>query len=182
MIDLLKTKHPLILTANISDRDLEPIDHLRKRYFPSDRNFLRAHLTMFHRLPGEYLDEVVRSVVDILKDAGPIEAKVSGLRHLGAGVAFNIDSPELHHIRARMKSVFTPWLGSQDMQKWQPHITIQNKVTKTAADSLYGLLQENFVSSSIKIDGVDLWRYLGGPWQIETSATFASPVARNGSG
>jgi hypothetical protein len=46
----LKTRLPLILTARIGDSDLQPLDLLRQRYFPPDRNFLRAHLTMFHRL------------------------------------------------------------------------------------------------------------------------------------
>ena len=48
----LKTRQPLILTAQIPETFLARFDRLRQIHFPPDRNFLRAHLTMFHRLPG----------------------------------------------------------------------------------------------------------------------------------
>jgi hypothetical protein len=94
----LKTLQPLILTARMQERDLEPFDLLRQNHFPPDRNFLRAHLTMFHRLPGEYREQVVQHLIEIAASYTSITADVSGLRHLGAGVAFTIASPELHAI------------------------------------------------------------------------------------
>ncbi|WFS03250.1 2'-5' RNA ligase family protein [Rhizobium tumorigenes] len=170
----MKTRKPLILTARIADEDLEPFDVLRRRHFPSDRNFLRAHLTMFHRLPGEHLEEVLLHLSRASRDASAISADVIGLRHLGAGVAFAIDSRELQSTRSSLKSAFAPWLNSQDMQKWQPHITIQNKATRAAADALCKELGESFHPHSIKITGLDVWQYLGGPWKHEASILFAA--------
>jgi len=54
----MKTLQPLILTAHIPDADLKPFNDLRQAHFPPERNFLQAHLTMFHRLPGEFLERV----------------------------------------------------------------------------------------------------------------------------
>nr|WP_244480376.1 2'-5' RNA ligase family protein [Rhizobium sp. Root1220] len=109
-------------------------------------------------------------LVEVAAGYTPITVDVSGLRHLGAGVAFTIVSSELQEIYATLKRAFMPWLGGQDMQKWQPHITIQNKVSKLAADTLHAALMEKFRPHTVEIVGLDLWRYLGGPWQHKTSA------------
>ncbi len=169
----MKTLQPLILTARIAEGDRAPFDLLRKTHFPPDRNFLDAHLTMFHRLPGEYTERIVEHLKRVAEAGSSIKAEVSGVRHLGAGVAFTIDSAALQDVRARLKEAFLPWLGPQDMQKWQPHITIQNKVSKDRADRLYQELRAEFQPYTIEITGVDLWKYLDGPWQHETSAIFA---------
>ena len=167
----MKTLHPLILTAKIADADLQPFDDLRQKHFPPDRNFLRAHLTMFHRLPGEYIDKIIENLQDFAK-VHSATAEVSGIRHLGAGAAFTITSPELLEIHLRLKQVWRSWLGGQDMQKWQPHITIQNKVSRAVADATYQKLAIDFRPHSIEIVGLDLWRYMGGPWEHHTSQAF----------
>ena len=168
----MKTRNPLILTARIAESDLQPFDLLRQKHFPPDRSFLRAHLTMFHRLPGEYVAQLVERLQCAADGAQPITAEVSGLRNLGAGVAFTITSPQLHALRATLRSDFAQWLGSQDLRTWQPHITIQNKVSRSAADRLHRELIDGFQRRRIKIVGLDLWRYLNGPWEGETSVLF----------
>lgn len=163
----------MILTARIAEPDLIPFDQLRQTHFPPDRNFLRAHLTMFHRLPGEYLDSILESLKCAATGRSTISAQVSGVRHLGAGVAFAIDSPALTSVRDVLRSDFLLWLGPQDMQTWRPHITIQNKASRAEADALHRELSANFRSHDIAITGLDLWRYLGGPWASETTVPFA---------
>lgn len=168
----MKTRRPLILTARIDEDDLRPFDQLRQQHFPPDRNFLHAHITMFHRLPGEYSDRIVESLRLAAGVIAPLTAQVAGLRHLGAGVAFTIESAELGTLRELLRQTFVHWLGSQDMQKWQPHITIQNKVSRSQADTLYRELSSDFQARDITITGLDLWRYLDGPWAAETSILF----------
>jgi 2'-5' RNA ligase len=168
----VKTLEPLILTACIADPDLKPFHALRQQHFPADRNFLSAHLTMFHRLPGEYVEQIAGFLHDIAAKQITFSANVAGVRHLGAGVAFMIESSELQDVHARLRSRFMPWLGGQDLQKWKPHITIQNKVSRQQADALHRRLSENFKPTKIEVTGVDLWRYLGGPWQHERSTMF----------
>lgn len=168
----MKTLYPLILTARIAKVDLEPFELLRREHFPPDRNFLQAHLTMFHRLPGERTNEIVDALSMTSGDTKTFPATVAGVRHLGAGVAFSIESPKLMRIHAGLRSLFFPWLGGQDMQKWKPHITVQNKVSRSAADALHRDLLSDYKPRSILIEGLELWRYLGGPWQLEHTAMF----------
>lgn len=169
----MKTRQPLILTARISKDDLEPFSQLRRAYFPPDRNFLEAHLTMFHRLPGEYMARAVNTLEEVAAETAPITAEVTELRHLGAGVAFTIASPHLDHVHAKLRSAVISWLGGQDMQRWKPHITIQNNVSRFAADGLYHRLAADFRPWTIAIIGFDLWRYLDGPWAHQTTVLFS---------
>lgn len=171
----MKTRRPLILTARIAENDIARFNQLRLAHFPPDRNVLDAHLTMFHRLPGEYEDAIVAQLEQVAEDYDAFTSDVSGLRHLGAGVAYSITSPALQDIRATLKARFTSWLGSQDMQRWQPHITVQNKASKAKADELYRDLSETFLAHSICIIGLDLWDYLGGPWRHSKFAAFKGP-------
>lgn len=170
----LKTHYPLILTARIAESDLKPFDDMRLAHFPPKRNFLKAHLTMFHRLPGEYRD----AITDILRQIGAetkgFTAEAGSLRHLGGGVAFEIASPELDVMRARLRAAFLPWLGPQDMRPWRPHITIQNTVERAAADRLYEDLQRSFRPLSAQVVGLDLWHYLDGPWGHEATISLAA--------
>lgn len=177
----MKTEVPLILTATVAPEDLAPFDALRRLHFTPDRNHLRAHLTMFHRLPGEKEAALLPVLEAACRESGPISAEVSGLRHLGAGVAFRVASPELEGLHAGLKTRFASWLNPQDAQRWQPHITIQNKVTREKADLLFEDLSADFEPHRISITGVDLWLYKGGPWEHRAHLPFvaALPVTRD---
>ena len=167
--------NPLILTARIADEDLKPFDDLRRQHFPQEKNFLQAHVTMFHNLPGEHITDIQQSLVLVAAGTqAAISTDVIGVRHLGAGVAFALASPELHDIRARLREHFRPWLKPQDLQKWQPHITIQNKVSQAVSGLLYVNLRDSFQPHFITVTGLDLWSYLGGPWRFESSVVFGS--------
>ncbi|MEF3131013.1 hypothetical protein OS035_05975 [Rhizobium sp. 268] len=67
----------MILTARIAEHDLIPFDLLRQKHFPQDRNFLRAHMTMFHRLPGEYVGRIVESLQFVAKETRAISARLA---------------------------------------------------------------------------------------------------------
>lgn len=43
---------PLILTLWLDDDAARHFNELRQRYFPRERNYLDAHLTLFHALPA----------------------------------------------------------------------------------------------------------------------------------
>jgi hypothetical protein len=49
---------PLIVTLLLDDAAQARFDRLRAAHFPSARNHLAAHVTLFHALPGELLTEV----------------------------------------------------------------------------------------------------------------------------
>ncbi len=70
----MKTLQPLILTARVADDNLEPCERLRQEHFPPP-NFLHAHLTMFHRLPGEYAKRVVEIVEGVGDRHAPLQPR-----------------------------------------------------------------------------------------------------------
>ncbi|WP_208644854.1 2'-5' RNA ligase family protein [Mucilaginibacter kameinonensis] len=46
-------KKTLILTLRLDEESQAFFDEMRKRHFPQERNFLKAHLTLFHQLPSD---------------------------------------------------------------------------------------------------------------------------------
>ncbi|MGQ3214981.1 2'-5' RNA ligase family protein [Shinella sp.] len=167
-------KAPVIITARIEEADLFPFDVLRSRHFPAKRNFLRAHLTMFHKLPCEDVENIRTRVRIETVGHRQILAEVSAVRHLGAGTAFTITSPELMEMRSNLRTHLLPSLGPQDLQRWRPHITVQNGVPHTQADVLFEMLSEDFVPGKIRIIGIDIWQYLDGPWAPLESCLFSA--------
>lgn len=167
------TPAPIIVTAHAAPGDVAYFEQLRREHFPPHRNFLNAHITMFHHLPGRVFDDASSIAKEVVSQTVPFFAQITGVRHLGGGVAFEIRSPELETLRADLFTAFGSWPGPQDRQKFKPHITVQNKVEKAAADSLYDKLRGSFHPRLISILGVDLWDYLGGPWEHRAFLPFS---------
>ena len=148
---------PLILTAAFAAPDQARFDRLREAHFPPDRNHIPAHLTLFHHLPGD--------------DEAPCRAEIPGLRSLGRGVAFDVRCPPLASLRAALGKLWHESLTAQDRQDWRPHVTVQNKVAPAEAAALLAAMRAEFAPFGVSVEGVHLWRYLGGPW--EDLGTFA---------
>jgi hypothetical protein len=60
----------------------------------------------------------------------------------------------------------------QDRQGFQPHVTVQNKVTPAEAQDLLRALQATFAPFAVQGEGLHLWRYLGGPWRLARTFRF----------
>jgi 2'-5' RNA ligase len=164
---------PLILTAGLDERAFAYLDGLRRRHFPPERNVLRAHLTLFHALPG---GEEAAIRADLARATGgrpPIDARVADVIALGRGVAVRIEAPELTALRAALASGWEPWLTPQDRQKLRPHVTVQNKVEPAVARALHAELAAGFEPFPVRIERLCLWRYLGGPWEARAAFPFA---------
>jgi 2'-5' RNA ligase len=155
---------PLVVTLTLERSAQEQFDALRRAHFPPKRNHLTAHVTLFHALPGEHEGQVaddLRRVAD--QPAFPV--RVAGLRSLGRGVAYVLESRELDATRAALAGAWRPWLTPQDRQPHRPHVTVQNKVHPQAARELLDQLAQAFVPYDVTATGLALWRYLGGPWE-----------------
>lgn len=143
----------------------ERFDRLRRSHFPPGRNFLQAHLTMFHHLPGGNTDEVVAAVEEACRQRQPMTLRATRLLFMGRGVAYAFDAPELGALRKRLAAVWEPWLTPQDRQGFRPHVTVQNKVSAQEARALHERLGESFSPFEVRGEGLSLWRYVGGPWR-----------------
>ncbi|SEN96270.1 2'-5' RNA ligase superfamily protein [Mucilaginibacter gossypiicola] len=161
-------QNPLILTLRLDEKSQAFFNEMRKRHFPPERNFLKAHLTLFHQLPSEVMTWEYFSSLQYRIFA----MKVTGLCYLGAGVAYDIDSGELQELHRKLSQYFHKVLIPQDRQPFKPHITIQNKVTPAASKDLLIELMGNFKPFTVTATGLDLWEYLGGPWRHSSSYDF----------
>jgi hypothetical protein len=160
---------PLIITAELGAADFGWLNDLRRYHYPAERNQLAAHLTMFHTLPPSAEQEIRHLLANVSAKPAP-RTFVSGVMNLGGGVAFRIASDELDAIRSEIAERLSGLLTAQDRAGWSAHITIQNKVPARVARELIEALGSQFDRRPIKISGLGLHRYLGGPW--ETLRTF----------
>lgn len=164
---------PLILTALLEDTAQQRFDALRRAHFPAGRNHLDAHVTLFHRLPGEEEDSIA-STVAAAADRPVPDVHVASLRLLGGGVAFVLRSTELTELRSGLARGWAPWLSPQDRGKSELHVTVQNKVDPATARALHAQLTAGFVPHAVPVVGLGLWRYRGGPWEPVARYPFRS--------
>jgi hypothetical protein len=155
---------PLIVTADLDPGAMAFLDGLRRAHFPPERNHLRAHLTLFHHLPGEEAGRVRADLADVAATE-PLEATIDRVLKLGRGVAYGVHSPGLVALRAELARRWEPWLTPQDRSWGRPHVTVQNKVTPDAAAALHARLAAAHAPRPARVEALCLWRYLGGPWE-----------------
>lgn len=156
---------PLILTLGLHADDQARFERLRAMHFPSDRNFIPAHITLFHHLPGREIEAVQQALERQCATVPPFGVTAAGLRFLGRGVAYSLTASALTTLRASLAKQWGPWLTLQDQQGYRPHVTIQNKATPEAARTLHRNLEAAFTPFTVRAEALLLWRYLGGPWE-----------------
>ena len=169
---LLVMSGALIVTAMLGRGDATRLTQERTAYFPPERNYLDAHLTMFHAIPPSCEAEAVSLLTRIANDCKPPRARLSELISLGKGVAHKVESDELRRIRDLIADHFHGMLSAQDSGLWRPHITIQNKVKPFEAKALLDEKRVSFEPRPLELAGLELHRYLGGPWELIKQARF----------
>ncbi len=163
---------PLILTLKMDDLSQNCFDRQREEHFPRERNFIPAHLTLFHKLPGEREGDISSDLEDLCRRQEPFPLTVTGLVFMGRGVGYRLESPRLPAVRKELADGWWSLLGAQDRQGFRPHVTVQNKVAPEQARALHRRLEETFAPFEVGAEGLLLWRYLGGPWEPVGSYTF----------
>lgn len=168
---------PIVITGTMGAADQRYFDALRRAHFPPERNYLSAHITLFHHLPPSLLEELAALFRAIAADTPPPRAVVSAVYSLGRGVAFRIDSPDLIAIRARIADRFAALLTPQDQATPRLHVTVQNKVSPAEARALLADLARNFRPRPVEITGIAAYHYRGGPWEAAFARNFRGPRA-----
>ena len=163
---------PLILSLKLDDASFQFFDRMRQKYFPPERNFLSAHLTLFHKLPGSELEKIENNLREICGSFEKFPLTFTGWRFLGKGTAMKIESNELLDLRTQLAEKWKEWLTPQDAQKFQPHITIQNKVAPEEAKETFHKLSVDWKEKKGTAKGILLWHYLGGHWKLEKEFVF----------
>ena len=165
---------PLVVTLALDAASFARLDALRQVHFPPERNFLPAHLTLFHALPGEQFEAVCDGLRAACDATPPPPLTFPQVRSLGRGVAVEVNSPQLLAVRSRLAAEWGVWLTPQDRQPFRPHVTVQNKVMPAEAKELHARLAAGWLPLAGTGVGVLLWRYAGGPWEAAGEFPFAA--------
>lgn len=159
-----------ILTLQMESGSQQFFDAMRQAHYPSERNQIAAHLTLFHTLPNTPDISVV--LAHVCGRTAPFVMTVNGLRSLGRGGAYTLQSAELLALHGELADEFHPHLTSQDKQRFKPHVVFQNKSTPERARALLQKLERTFHALEVKAIGLQLWHYLGGPWELAETFPF----------
>jgi len=163
---------PLILTLTLDEKSQAYFNTLRQQHFPARINYLAAHLTLFHHLPGAEEASIRETLRRLAGPQEPLPLQVTGLRSLGRGVAFTLENENLRTLHRQLQAAFALHLTPQDQQKLSPHVTIQNKVEPAAARQLLAEMQAGFEPFEAMGTGLHLWSYQGGPWASVAEFAF----------
>jgi 2'-5' RNA ligase len=164
---------PLILTLQIDEATQSFYEDLRRRFFPRQRNLIPAHLTLFHQLPDE--DRIYDALRTTAQATVAFQVTEPKLRSIGRGVAVFFQPEPLRTLHRNFLSIFQSDLISQDRQRFDPHIVVQNKVAPETARHTFDELQDLPLLEPRSI-GLTLWRYVDGPWEHLVDLPFACPV------
>ena len=156
---------PFILTAQLPKDMHAWATALRTAHFPPERNYLEAHVTLFHALPAQCGDEICETLVRIAGDTAPVAARLTGIMSLGGGTALKLESPAVLLLRDEIAERFHGMLTKQDQHRPRLHVTIQNKVTSKEAKALQAELDGTIQERGFAFRGLSLFRYRGGPWE-----------------
>ena len=165
---------PLIVTLKLDARAQAYFDALRRAYFPPERYLVGAHVTLFHAIPAVYETQLLRVAASLCAAAAPFAVSVTSLRFLGRGVAYSLGASCADTIRAALAREFAEDLTAQDRARWNPHITIQNKVSAERARETLAILSALPPVADAMAIGLVVWRYEGGPWSGVADLPFES--------
>lgn len=156
---------PLIVTALLPKGLHGWATELRTRHFPPERNYLEAHVTLFHAIPAQFEAELVGVLKRFAVEFTPVDAQLLGLMSLGRGTALRLESPGILRLRDGIADHLRGLLTAQDQHRPRLHVTIQNKVPPAEAKALQSSLEGTIEPLRFAFRGLGLYRYMGGPWQ-----------------
>jgi 2'-5' RNA ligase len=165
---------PLLVTVEMDAQSFSRLDDLRRRYFPPERNFIPAHVSLFHHLPPAEHEAVERALALAASREAP-GLRFGRLRRLGRGMAVDVEAPELAGVQRELARAFAPWLTPQDRQPFRPHVTLMNKAMPEQAEHAFAELGAGWAGWEGRSEALLLWRYLGGPWERVSRFPFRAP-------
>jgi len=164
---------PLILTLELAPEEQTWAQAQRDLHFPRDRNIVPAHVTLFHALPAAHEP----SILEVIRQTRPAPLiRIGAPFLLGRGVAYRLLCPDGAGIREAVCACLPEdCLTRQDQAVWKPHLTVQNKVSPQEARVLHAQLADEPARHETYAAALNLWRYLGGPWEKVARVPFARP-------
>ena len=156
---------PFIVTAELPEDIFAWSNGLRAEHYPPERNWLKAHVTLFHSFAPSLRDELPRFLARMAGEFAPPSAQLNGLMDLGQGTALAIRSPQMLAVREIIAEHFWDMLTRQDQGGKKLHITIQNKVERKAALALQEQLGQRLDARDFAFAGLGLHLYRNPHWE-----------------
>ncbi|WP_435015423.1 2'-5' RNA ligase family protein [Tundrisphaera sp. TA3] len=163
----------LLVTLGFDSPTFARLDALRRRYFPPERNFIPAHISLFHHLPGSEFATIDEALAASAASRGPIDLAFRTIRRMDRGMMAVVEAAGLAAIHARLAAAFKTWLTPQDRQPFRSHVTIMNKAERDDAARAFGELQATWNPWDGVGDRLLLWEYRGGPWDAVAEYPFS---------
>lgn len=159
-----------ILTLQLDAAATEFFNRMRQQYYPAHANEVAAHLSLFYRLPAD--EPGIIASLDTMAAQPSFIMQVNEIQRYANGIAYTLMSDELQALHASLQVQWEQWLIPRDRQPLRPHITIMNQVTAFKAQQAHEALKAVFRPFEVTATGVQLWRYLKGPWKLEGTYHF----------
>ncbi|WP_298301782.1 2'-5' RNA ligase family protein [uncultured Erythrobacter sp.] len=163
---------PFIVAATLPPDIQSWAEGLRRAHYPPERNHLHAHVTMFHSFAPSLFEELKDYLPMVAREFAAPDGAVTGVMDLGKGTAIALQSEPLLALRALIAEHFHGNLTAQDLYEPRPHITIQNKVTKSEARALQAKLAPTIELRRFAFPALELHLYQGGPWDLIKTCAF----------
>lgn len=169
---------PLIVTAEMPPDLFSWANQLRTDHFPPERNYLKAHVTLFHALPPSCEPELRDCLKQLARDNAPVPARLAGVMKLGKGTALKLESEAMIDIWRQLAHRFHGMLTPQDEHKPRLHVTVQNKVSIEEAKALQAELTPRVQPRDFAFAGLAMHAYRGGPWEALGTFPFRGNARR----
>ncbi|WWC95617.1 hypothetical protein V866_002482 [Kwoniella sp. B9012] len=191
----IQFQSPIILTLRLDKATHKLLTDLRSKYFPPHRNFLTAHVTLFHAIPAHRLNELDDQLNSICSSRTGWDVFFGEPEKMGnRGVYLIVRERPSSTVERIHQQLLTDLkrgikgdkdkLTNQDLQTMRkPHVTILNKASnEEQVDTCLKEVKEFF--DGLKTDGrkegqhkgravgFELWEYLGGPWKSIKQYSF----------
>ena len=159
-------QRPLVITLQLDEAATARFGAERAELFPAGRTAVGAHVTLFHALPAHLREDVEAELARLAAGTPPFPVAVTEVFSLGRGVAYRLAAEECRRLHRALQDRWTQQLTRQDAQPLRLHVTVQNKVEPAVARATLERLRASFRPTTTRAEGLELWRYAGGPWTL----------------
>ncbi len=163
---------PLILTFKLDELSQDRLNLWRQTHFPKERNYLKAHLTIYHQLPGQEIVTIKEKLAEFAAVRDPIAIHFDRLMSRQGFVGVGVTSSEMLVYKSALNTLFMPSLRAQDKEPYRPHVTVTNKGSPREGEAVLKVVAEKFQPWDGAILGLELYHYRGGPWEFADSFLF----------
>lgn len=159
-----------IITLQLQPDAAAFFNQMRRQYYPAHANEVHAHLTLFYRLPADE-PQIITSLTTMVAQPSFV-LQVNEVKRYTHGIAYTLMSAELQLLHEALQILWEPWLIPRDRQPLRPHVTIMNQVTAFKAQQAHEQLTADFRPFEVTATGIQVWRYLKGPWKLAGEYPF----------